>query len=591
MSSFTSCPTCGYQQPATAPYCAQCGSPLPGLGTGNLPPNFTLQGGRYVILHRVGQGGMGAVYKAVDTRLGGKAVAIKEMSDAAITSSQQKLLSVTAFRQEAQMLARLDHPNIPKVTDSFDEGVKHFMVMEFVEGETLEDFLQRQRLPVAESQVRMWAAQLCDVLGYLHRQSPPVIFRDLKPANVMFTPSGQLKLIDFGIARFFKAGQAGDTLVMGTPGYAAPEQHGTGQTDARSDVYSLGVVLHRMLTLHDPGSTPFTLPTIHQFNPQVTPEMEQLVARATQIQASQRFQTMAEVRQALAGAPAPTAPATLPGRRKQPWPALLAGLVVLAVVIGVGWAFGRRVIDPPLPTPAPTVAVVPTAESTETPVPTVTSIPLVVVVVTQPPVPTPTSPPSTVYIEYVLDASNSMVSSLSGGRAKLDVARAALIRHWQSLPMQPNIGLRAFGHRRPAVDTASCLDTERLVPLGQGQIEPLISTVSALTPQGMSPLAAALREASGDLSPAPGRADALILVADGGDNCGENPEQMIGNQREVGLRFPIYIAGLAVDEAARQELSRIAALTGGQYRDVTNEEQLVQTLDAFVQQIEAGATR
>ena len=370
-----------------------------------------------------------------------------------------------------------------------------------------------------------------------------------------------------------------------------PNNTARGQTDARSDVYSLGVVLHRLLTLHDPGSTPFTLPAIHQFNPQVTPEMEQLVARATQIQASQRFQTMAEVRQALAGAPAPTAPATLPGSGKQPWPALLAGLLVLAVIVGAGWVFGRRVFDPPSPTPVATVAVVPTAEPTETPVPTATSTPLVAVAATQPPAPTPTLPPSTVYIEYVLDGSNSMVSSLSGSRARLDVARTALIRHWQSLPTQPNIGLRAFGHRRPAVDTASCLDTEKLVPLGQGQIEPLISTLSALTPQGMSPLATALREASGDLSPAPGRADALILVADGGDNCGENPEQMIGNQREVGLRFPIYIAGLAVDEATRQELSRIAVLTGGQYHDVANEEQLVQTLDAFVQQIEAGATR
>ena len=228
----------------------------------------------------------------------------------------------------------------------------------------------------------MWAAQLCDVLGYLHRQSPPVIFRDLKPANVMLTPSGQLKLIDFGIARFFKAGQAGDTLVMGTPGYAAPEQHGTGQTDARSDVYSLGVVLHRMLTLHDPGSTPFTLPAIHQFNPQVTPEMEQLVARATQIQASQRFQTMAEVRQALAGAPAPTAPATLPGSRKPP--GRHCSLVHCSPVywswlslVGAGWIFGRRAFDPPPATPLATVAVVPTAEPTETPVPTATLTPLV----------------------------------------------------------------------------------------------------------------------------------------------------------------------------------------------------------------------
>ncbi|MEI2691331.1 MAG: serine/threonine-protein kinase [Anaerolineae bacterium] len=193
------------------------------------------------------------------------------------------------------MLACLNHPNLPKVSDYFTEHGKHYIVMEFVEGQTLEDYLSRRGGSVSEAEARGWAAQLCDVLGYLHRQQPPVIFRDLKPANVMLTPQGQLKLIDFGIARFFKAGKPGDTLVMGTPGYAAPEQHGQGQTDARSDVYSLGVLLHHLLTGYDPAATPFALPPVRQLNPQVSPAMAQVITRAIEVHPAQRFPTVERV--------------------------------------------------------------------------------------------------------------------------------------------------------------------------------------------------------------------------------------------------------------------------------------------------------
>ncbi|MCB0257376.1 MAG: serine/threonine protein kinase, partial [Anaerolineae bacterium] len=265
---------------------------MPGMGTGQLPPQFVLQHGRYVILSRVGMGGMGAVYRAADTRLGNKAVAIKEMSDAGIADPGQKQQAIDGFRQEAQMLAHLDHSNLPKVTDYFTENGKHYIVMEFVEGETLESYLQRQA--VSESTVRVLAAQLFDVLGYLHRQNPAVIFRDLKPANIMLTPQGRVKLIDFGIARIFKTGKPGDTMVMGTPGYAAPEQHGNAQTDARSDIYSLGVVLHHALTGYDPSLTPFVLPPVRQLNPSVSPQMEQAIAKAIQTDRSQRFQSMSE---------------------------------------------------------------------------------------------------------------------------------------------------------------------------------------------------------------------------------------------------------------------------------------------------------
>ena len=340
MTTSRTCPNCGHQQSANSPYCANCGSPMPGMGTGQLPVNAILGQGRYIILRRVGQGGMGAVYQGADTRLGNKAVAIKEMSDTAISNPQQKQQAIDAFRQEAQMLAHLDHPNLPKVTDFFTENNKHYIVMEFVQGETLEDSLNRQGQPVAEAQARAWATQLFDVLGYLHRQNPPVIFRDLKPANIMVTPAGQIKLIDFGIARLFKVGKPGDTQVMGTPGYAAPEQHGTGQTDARSDVYSLGVVLHQALTGYDPSITPFALPVVRQINQSVSPQMEQAIVKATRTDQLQRFQSMDQFRQALApgvtlpgGPTAKMPPAT---SRSVNMAAAVAAAVILALLAFLG---------------------------------------------------------------------------------------------------------------------------------------------------------------------------------------------------------------------------------------------------------------
>jgi len=171
-----------------------------------LPPR-SLLAGRYIILRRVGQGGMGAVYQAADTRIAGKMWAVKEMSDAAITDPLEKQQAIAAFQQEARLLSCLNHPGIPRVVDFFSEGGKQYLVMEFVEGQTLEEILAQRRGPFSEQEVYPWLMQLCDVLHYLHSQSPPVIFRDLKPANIMVDRIGQIKLIDFGIARLFKRGK------------------------------------------------------------------------------------------------------------------------------------------------------------------------------------------------------------------------------------------------------------------------------------------------------------------------------------------------------------------------------------------------
>jgi serine/threonine-protein kinase len=254
---------------------------------------------RYIISEKLGQGGMGAVYRAGDRRLSTVSWAVKEMSQSAITGPLERQQAREAFLQEAEMLAGLSHPNLPRVTDHFEQDGKAYLVMEFVPGETLLSYLQREGLPQSQQRVFEWVRQLCDVLGYLHTQDPPIIFRDLKPANIMLTPSGQIKLVDFGIARLFKPGQAKDTQAFGTIGYSAPEQYGRGQTDARSDVYALGVLVYQLLTGYDPTATPFRLPPANQANPSISPAIAAVLTRATEGEPDRRFAGVGDFRDAL----------------------------------------------------------------------------------------------------------------------------------------------------------------------------------------------------------------------------------------------------------------------------------------------------
>jgi len=267
-----------------------------------LPPN-TLLIGRYLILSQIGRGGMGAVYQARDVRLPGKLWAVKELTDAAITDPTEKQRAVSGFQREAHLLASLDHPNIPKVVDSFSQTGNYYLVMEYVEGDTLENLLAARGRPFSEAEVRPWLTQLCSALAYLHSQRPPIIFRDLKPDNIMLSRTGQIKLIDFGIARFFRPGKAHDTAFLGTTGYAPPEQYGQGQTDARSDVYGLGVTVHRLLTGYDPTATPLHLPPVRQLNPGVSQAMERVIARALEHDPAARWQSVGEIQAALQLAP------------------------------------------------------------------------------------------------------------------------------------------------------------------------------------------------------------------------------------------------------------------------------------------------
>jgi len=327
--------------------------------------------GRYVIVRLLGKGGMGAVYLASDSRITGKVWAVKEMSDAVLLDPAEKQTAIRAFESEANLLAKLDHPNIPKVVDYFAEAGKYFLVMDFVPGKTLETMMEERHVPFPEQQVAEWGVQLCDVLSYLHNRQPPVIFRDLKPGNVMLQPDGALKLIDFGIARVFKPGRSSDTSAIGTPGFAAPEQHGRAQTDARSDVYSLGVMLHHLVTGHDPASDPFNLPLARRLNRQVSPQFEEALARATALQTDSRYQSAATMRQALIGsgqgASQPVATTGTPMHQHQPRRGGRWSLIIAAIVTLAGLALGISLLT--RPAVPPSASVVDAIPATATPMP------------------------------------------------------------------------------------------------------------------------------------------------------------------------------------------------------------------------------
>jgi serine/threonine protein kinase len=279
MGNMIYCTSCGTRNRATARFCIRCGTqtkPLTSytpLAQHNRTQRIgTVLQGQYAILRLLGSGGMGQVYLAQDLRLGNRLVALKAMNQQGLTPQEQKEAN-QAFTQEALLLAGLVHPNLPRVYAYFTEEECSYLVMDYINGETLEASLAKKGTLSFEEMLPL-AVQLCDVLHYLHSQQPPIIFRDLKPANIMLAGT-HLYLIDFGIARHFKAGKSKDTVAMGSQGYAAPEQYGKAQTSTQADIYALGAVMHQMLTGDDPSEQPFFFKSVA--HPQVQALLQQML--------------------------------------------------------------------------------------------------------------------------------------------------------------------------------------------------------------------------------------------------------------------------------------------------------------------------
>ncbi|HEM61430.1 MAG TPA: serine/threonine-protein kinase [Chloroflexi bacterium] len=257
---------------------------------------------RYEIKRYLSKGGMGAVYLARDLRFANveKLVAVKEMISA-IRDSVTSRIGLETFQREANILASLSHPAIPKVFDYFHQERRVYLVIEYIHGTDLESLLAEIDYPLPPENVVDWAIQTCDVLTYLHNHKPnPIVFRDMKPSNIMVREDDQrVVLIDFGIAKVFQSGKRG--TMIGTEGYSPPEQY-RGIADPRGDIYALGATLHHLLTGRDPRKEPpftFQEHPIRQFNPSATPELEAIVARAVAYDVEERYPSATEMREDL----------------------------------------------------------------------------------------------------------------------------------------------------------------------------------------------------------------------------------------------------------------------------------------------------
>ena len=312
----TYCDECGASNPLQATYCFACHtalqppapSPLLPVHTANasmlretrgglLPPSYLLHA-RYSIVSQVGTGGFGAVYQAQDTLFSHRLVAIKEMSQDGL-SPRELAEATAAFEHEALVLTNLTHPNLPRIHDHFSERGRSYVVMDFIAGGTLEDSLDTSQRSFPVEVVLNIGLQLAEALDYLHSQQPPLIFRDLKPANIMRTADNHVYLIDFGIARHFKPGKAKDTIPLGSKGYAAPEQYGKAQSTPQSDIYGLGATLHQLLTGDDPSLTLFHFAPLRLYSSPISAPLNALLQQMLEMEMDKRPASMTVVKQEL----------------------------------------------------------------------------------------------------------------------------------------------------------------------------------------------------------------------------------------------------------------------------------------------------
>ena len=322
MTAALFCDECGAALHAHATSCAVCrkyfGTALPPALLASPPPALlsvtnsylpslmvasadilhpgSLFAQRYRILEKVGEGGFGVIYKARDLDQHNRFVAIKQIN-LSLLSPQEMIEATDSYNREVSYLSQLKHKGIPNFYAYFTDPEHWYVVMDYIEGETLETKLQKIRHGrLSLQQVLDIGIALCDVLGYLHSQRPPIIFRDVKPANIILTSTGRVYLIDFGIARHFTPGQSKDTTPLGSPGYAAPEQYGKAQTTPQTDIYGLGATLQTLIT----GKEPLEFLTgSAKLDRSIPEKMQTLLVQMLERDASQRLQSMDEVQQTL----------------------------------------------------------------------------------------------------------------------------------------------------------------------------------------------------------------------------------------------------------------------------------------------------
>src|ERR1700722_20338584 len=285
-----------------------------------IAPN-TIVGGRYRVSHALGGGGMKLVYLAEDLRLSTRRCALAEMVDS-FTSPEMQQQAVAAFQREADMLAQLNNEHIPHIFDRFSEANRHYLVMEYIEGTTLEEEVKQHGGKLGAAQIIDVAVQVLETLEYLHELEPPVIYRDLKPSNVMLTPSGQAKLIDFGIARHFAP--LTNATMIGTQGYAPPEQY-RGRVEIRSDLYALGATMHQALSGRDPANEPpFSFPPLRKLCPDLNPALAAVVYQVLAYDVVNRVRDATEFKRRLieirTGVPIAVAPMQNPARSQMRLP-------------------------------------------------------------------------------------------------------------------------------------------------------------------------------------------------------------------------------------------------------------------------------
>ena len=267
---------------------------------------------RYKLTNIVGQGGMGSVYRAEDLRLPGRLCAIKEVQPDLNANETYRQQTQNQFLQEASILAQLDHPSLPKVSDFFTENGRDYLVMDFVTGKDLRQRLQEHQGPLAEKDIVAWASQIIDALTYLHQQDPPVLHRDIKPANIKLTLDNRIKLVDFGLVKLMATDDERTITVVqgrGTALYTPLEQYGGdgGHTDVRSDIYALGATFYHLLTDFPPPDAkarflnPSALPPPRRLNPDVSLHVSDAIQWAMEMHPDERPSNMEAFRQVFFG--------------------------------------------------------------------------------------------------------------------------------------------------------------------------------------------------------------------------------------------------------------------------------------------------